>query len=104
VTPGTGTLLTLDQLSKSGLPVEKTLSCKIRQNEIASGCVISDLLGSQDIFYPQILTAWDEKRTFQQPQAIAQSLRFLFANELGFIAMGFFDSSENRDQFPGVAR
>ena len=34
---------------------------------------MSDLLGSQDIFCPQILAVSGEKRVFQHPQAISRT-------------------------------
>jgi hypothetical protein len=42
----------------------KNSSRNIRKNKIASGCVISDLLGSQGIFYPEKLAVSDETRVF----------------------------------------
>jgi hypothetical protein len=47
-------------------PVVGVIACgveklKIRESEIASGCDISDLLGSQDIFYPTEFTHLERK-------------------------------------------
>jgi hypothetical protein len=40
------------KLVQTPVLVEKLFLRKIRKNKIASGCVLSDLLGSQDILYP----------------------------------------------------
>jgi len=48
----------------------KTQSRENRENEIASGCVINDLLGSGRHFLSLILVVLDEKGVFQQPQAL----------------------------------
>src|SRR5206468_5396375 len=47
--------------------VEKLFSCKIRKNEIASGCVISDLLRSQDISYPPNFAHLRGRASFSKP-------------------------------------
>jgi hypothetical protein len=47
--------------------VEKLFCWKIRKNEIALGCVISDLLGSQDIFYPPKIGSLGGRASFSTP-------------------------------------
>ena len=51
----------------TSLEMLKTLFFKIRKNEIASGCVISDLLRSQDIFYPPYFGRLGRKASFSTP-------------------------------------
>jgi len=56
--------------------MEKLLSLEIHENEIASGCVISNLLEFQDIFYPRNFGHLSEKGVFQQTQAMSQLCAF----------------------------
>jgi hypothetical protein len=54
--------------------VEKLFVAKFAKNEIASGCVISDLLGSHDIFYPPNFGRLGRKASFSQPRDITPTI------------------------------
>ncbi len=49
------------QLLKYLVAVEKLISAKIAKMKLRQDYDISDLLESQDIFYPQILGIWGEE-------------------------------------------
>jgi hypothetical protein len=47
--------------------VEKLFPAKFAKNKIAPGCVMSDLLESQDIFYPRNFDHLRRKVSFSTP-------------------------------------
>ena len=75
-------------LSVMGSGCWKSPSYEIRENKIAPGCPTNDFLSFQDIFYPQILTVWEETGLFQHPRDITPTYhgpRRQQPAELGFI-------------------
>jgi hypothetical protein len=54
------------KLTLSGVDVEKLLA-QSSQNKVTSGCVIGDLLRSQDIFYPLNFGRLGQKASFSTP-------------------------------------
>jgi hypothetical protein len=62
------------------VPVEELFLAKFAKIKLRQECLISDLLKSEGIFYPQYFSFLDEKRVFQQAQAIAQVCAFCSPN------------------------
>ena len=63
----------------TGVAVEKLFFAKIAKTKIASECVISDLLESQDIFYPRNFGHLGRKESFSTATGVITSLPFSFA-------------------------
>jgi hypothetical protein len=55
---------------RSGVGVEKLFLAKSAKNKIASRCLISDPLGSQDIFYPSRFSCFGRKPSFSTPTGV----------------------------------
>ena len=72
----------------------KTLFREIRKNKIASGCVISDLLGSQGIFCPPNFRCLRPKASFSTPTPVIRN--YLLPRAFRGVDLGSEASPSNR--------